>query len=73
MLWAVAYVSFVEGAYRIIALKGSSIKEGLHSFLGSNVSLRTINPLIHVVWGMLIEHSTVQGSYVSRRRFTRIL
>ena len=38
MLGAVAYVIFIEGAYRVVALKGSSIKEGLHSFLGSNVS-----------------------------------
>ena len=55
MFWAVAYVIFIEGAYRVAALKGSSIKEGLHSFLGSNVSLWTTNSLIHVVWGQILQ------------------
>ena len=55
MLWAVAYVIFIEGAYRVVALKGSGIKEGLRSFLGANVSLWTINSLIHVVRGQILQ------------------
>lgn len=55
MLWAVAYAIFIEGAYRVAALKGSSIKEALHSFLGSNISLWTINSLIHVVRGQILQ------------------
>lgn len=46
---------FIEGAYRVVVLKGSSIKEGLHSFLGSNVSLWTIHSLIHVVRGQFLQ------------------